>query len=175
MPWGRGRPGDDTVAAPCPLPEEPSIAAGRRIAGGPDDRIAGDEDGAVDDASGGRSRRRTVVAFVAAAAALVAVPLAATRLSDRPEPTAHTYEIPPGTAARVRAGEDVRVLPDDLRLPLRDRLVVVNHDDVAHRIGPFTVLPGATLDRRFSEAASIAGFCSLHPSGRITIDVRVDG
>jgi hypothetical protein len=111
--------------------------------------------------------------FVAAAIAVVMVPLLVSRLVDGPAPRAHVFEIPPGTAARVRAGEDVAVLPADLHLPRRDRLVVTNHDDEVHHIGPFTVSPGETLDRRFSEAASIAGFCSLHPSGRITIDVRL--
>jgi hypothetical protein len=79
--------------------------------------------------------------------------------------------IPDGTAARLAAGEDVNVMPADLNLRLDDRLVVINNDRAMHRVGPFTVAPGDRLERRFVEAATITGFCSLHPNGEINIDI----
>ncbi len=79
--------------------------------------------------------------------------------------------IPAGTADRLAAGETVDILPADLRFEFRDRLVVVNDDDEAHTVGPFTVAPGDRLEKRFSEAATFDGFCSLHPSGNIRIEI----
>jgi hypothetical protein len=117
------------------------------------------------------ARRARLWWFVAGAALLVAVPLAASRIFDQPPGRAHTFEIPPGTAARVAAGEDVEVLPENLAFKVRDRLVVVNHDDTVHYVGAFPIAPGQTLDKRFGDAVSLSGFCSLHASGRLTIDI----
>jgi hypothetical protein len=89
----------------------------------------------------------------------------------RSEPAERVIVIPAGTAERLAAGEDVALIPDDLRFRVRDRLVMVNHDVTTHRVGPFAVAPGERLEKRFSEVATIEGFCSLHASGRITIEV----
>jgi hypothetical protein len=117
------------------------------------------------------ARRARAWWFVAGAVGLVVVPLAASRLFDQPEGVAHTFEIPLGTADRLAAGEDVAVLPENLSFKVRDRLVVTNHDDEVHYVGAFPVAPGQTLDKRFSDAVSLSGFCSLHASGRLTIDI----
>ena len=113
-----------------------------------------------------------LLAFAAAALVIVLVPLVASRLVGQPVGISHMYEIPAGTAARLATGDRVDVLPADLRFGLQDRLVVVNHDDSAHQVGPFTVGPGERLDRRLSEAVSFSGFCSLHSTDRITIEVE---
>lgn len=119
-----------------------------------------------------RARRRaTVAAFAAAAVALVLVPVVASRLVGQPDGVVHRYEIPPGTAAALARGEAVDVLPADLELGLRDTLVVANHDDLAHQVGPFRVAAGEELTRRAGELASFSGFCSLHPGGRLDIQV----
>ena len=75
--------------------------------------------------------------FVVGAIVLVLVPLGASRLFDQPAGVAHTFEIPPGTADRIAAGEDVDVLPENLSFKVRDRLVVTNHDDEVHYVGAF--------------------------------------
>ena len=74
-------------------------------------------------------------------------------------------------------GEEVTIIPSDLRIRLRDRLVVVNEDSTTHQVASIVVGPGERVETRFSEAVSLSGFCSLHPSGRITIEVdgTVDG
>ena len=79
--------------------------------------------------------------------------------------------IPAGTADRIAAGERVELLPADLRFRLRDTLVVVNNDTTTHQVGPFSVGAGQRLEKRFSEAATLQGSCSLHPSGSITIEI----
>jgi hypothetical protein len=112
-----------------------------------------------------------LVAFGVAALALIAIPLALSRVVDQPAGHEYRFEIPAGTAARLAAGERVDVLPADLDFALRDRLVVVNHDTVTHQVGPFTVPAGQQIDRRLSEAGSFSGFCTLHRDDRIDIQV----
>jgi hypothetical protein len=119
-----------------------------------------------------RSRRRTVSAFVVAGLALVTVPLVVTRMVSQPDGEVRRYEIPPGTAAALARGEPVDVLPADLRLRLRDTLVVVNLDATAHQVGPFRLGPGEQLSRHGDELGSFSGFCSLHPGGRLDIEVE---
>jgi hypothetical protein len=117
------------------------------------------------------SRRRVVAAFLAAAVALVLVPLTVSRLVHQPEGRIHRYEIPAGTAAALARGEPVDILPADLRLGLRDTVVVVNRDAVAHQVGPLRVAPGEEVSRRADRLTSFSGFCSLHPAGRLDIEI----
>jgi hypothetical protein len=104
-------------------------------------------------------------------ALMVLTSIGLSHVVGRPKPVERVIVIPHGTAERLAAGEDVELIPDDLRFRLRDRLVMVNHDVTTHRVGPFTVAPGERLEKRLSEAATIEGFCSLHASGRVTIEV----
>ena len=109
----------------------------------------------------------TVAGFVIAAIAIVGVPIVASRFVE-PSGTTHSFVIPTGTADRIAAGEEVTIIPADLRMRLRDRLVVVNDDTVTHQVASIVVGPGERVETRFSEAVSLSGFCSLHPSGQIT-------
>ena len=111
------------------------------------------------------------VPYLVAGIALVAGALGLARVVEPPAPEQVVITIPAGTGDRMAAGEDVNLLPPDLSFKLRDHLIVVNEDDQVHQVGPFTVAPGDRLDKEFSEAATIEGFCSLHPSGRITITI----
>lgn len=122
------------------------------------------------DALPARRRWWTLSLFLLGAVMIVAVPVGASRFTGAQGAT-HTFHIPAGTATRVAAGEDVTIIPSDLRLRLRDRLVVINADDVTHQIASITVGPGEQVETRFSEAVSLSGFCSVHPSGQITIEV----
>ena len=89
-----------------------------------------------------------------------------------PATVTHTYEIPPGTAARLAAGEPVDVLPAELDLRVEDHLVVVNRDDQVHYVGAFPIAPGRRLDKRFADATALSGYCTLHTGGRLTINVE---
>lgn len=118
-----------------------------------------------------RSPHLVLGIFAAVAALLVFSSVGLSQLIGQPEGVERVIVIPEGTAQRLAAGDDVALIPPDLHFRLRDRLVVVNNDNTDHQVGPFTVLPGQRLEKRFSEAATLDGFCSLHPSGRITIEI----
>lgn len=118
-----------------------------------------------------RAPRRTLAAFGAMAVVLVGGSIGLARLLGSDEGEIRRIVIPPGTAERIDAGESVELIPADLRFRLRDQLVVVNNDSTTHQVGPFTVGAGQTLAKRFSEAATFQGSCSLHPSGDITIEI----
>ena len=115
--------------------------------------------------------RLALALFAATGLLAVALSVGLSRMIGPGESVEQTIVIPAGTATLLAAGQDVAIIPDDLRFRLRDRLIVVNQDNATHRVGPFTVLPGGRLEKLFSEAATIDGFCSLHASGRITIDI----
>ena len=118
-----------------------------------------------------RAPRRVLAGFAALAVLMVVFTVGLARLVGQPAGEERVVVIPQGTAERIAAGERVELLPADLRFRLRDTLVVVNDDDTTHQVGPFTVAAGQRLEKRFSEAATLEGSCSLHPSGSITIEI----
>jgi hypothetical protein len=82
-----------------------------------------------------------------------------------------TYVIPAGTKARLRAGEELEVIPQRIEVKVGQRLSVRNEDVTAYVLGPFFVGPGETSTYEFSSADLIAGLCELHPSGSFEIVV----
>jgi plastocyanin len=114
------------------------------------------------------------VAILAVAAALV---LAVTRggrgTSGASEDRArvHEYTVPFGTGQRLDAGEDVRFFPAKLVVHVGDELVVHNLDNRSQQIGPYLVDRGETMQQTFTEPGVITGVCTIHPSGRVEIDV----
>jgi hypothetical protein len=117
------------------------------------------------------STRRTVVVYAVLALLMVGSTVGLSQLLGAPNGVDRVIVIPAGTADRLAAGEELNIIPADLRLQLRDRLVVVNNDTASHTIGPFIVAGGQRLEKRLSEVASFSGFCSLHPSGNVSIEV----
>ena len=97
--------------------------------------------------------------------------VALSRVVGQPKPEQHVITIPAGTAIRLSSGHDVDIIPTDLDFRLRDQLIVINEDSTAHQIGPFVIPAGERLDTRFAEAVTLEGFCSLHSSGRVKINV----
>ncbi len=83
------------------------------------------------------------------------------------------FEIPKGTWARRRAGEQVEILPDHIRLTLGldDVLLIHNLDDVPQTFGPTIMMPGQSFRLPFERAASYQFVCTAHASGQLTIDV----
>lgn len=112
------------------------------------------------------------VAFALAAVLIVAIPVLTSRVTNVADGERHEFVIPAGTAARISNGEEVTILPAELELELRDRLILVNRDAVTHHVAGFVIGPSERVDARFSEAISVSGSCSLHPSGRIEIRVN---
>jgi hypothetical protein len=84
------------------------------------------------------------------------------------------YVIPKGTFARRMAGEKLDILPQEIRLVLdvRDVLVLRNHDDVPQLFGPVLIMPGQSFTMPFRQASSYQFACSLHVSGQLTVVVE---
>jgi hypothetical protein len=83
------------------------------------------------------------------------------------------FEIPAGTWARRMSGGNVEILPQQIRLTLgvRDVLVLKNLDDVPQIFGPTLMMPGQSLRLPFAKASSYQFACTAHANGQMTIDV----
>lgn len=84
------------------------------------------------------------------------------------------FEIPQGTWARRMAGDQVEILPSQIRLTLgvRDVLVLENHDDVPQIFGPTLMMPGQTFRLPFAVASSYVFTCTAHASGQLQVIVE---
>ena len=85
---------------------------------------------------------------------------------------AHDFLIPPGTAARIAAGESVEIVPAELVVKVGEAIRIVNNDTEDHVVGVFFVASGETLTQRFSTEGVLEGECSVHPSGAFTLRVE---
>jgi hypothetical protein len=85
-----------------------------------------------------------------------------------------TFEIPKGTWARRMSGDKVEILPNEIRLTLgvRDVLVLENQDDVPQIFGPTLMMPGQSFRLPFALASSYQFACTAHLSGQMTILVE---
>lgn len=84
------------------------------------------------------------------------------------------YVIPKGTWERRMAGEKLDILPQEIRLVLdvRDILVLRNHDTVPQQFGPVLIMPGQSFTMPFRQASSYQFACSLHVSGQLMVLVE---
>lgn len=122
--------------------------------------------------STGHDRRRRRLLLALAAGTVAAAALLGWALLTGTAGETVTVDVPPGTQQRIDAGASVELLPAVLRVEVGDTLVVINRDDVAHQVGPYTVAAGQTLRQRFASPGRIEGLCTLHPSGAIAIVVE---
>lgn len=83
----------------------------------------------------------------------------------------YDFVIPPGTADRIAAGEEIEIVPAELVVQVGDAVRIVNEDDEDHVVGVFFVAAGETLTQRFNNEAVLTGECSVHPSGAFTLRV----
>jgi hypothetical protein len=92
----------------------------------------------------------------------------------RLESNEQVFEIPKGTWARRIAGDAVEILPDEIRLTLglRDVLVLKNSDDVPQIFGPTLMMPGQSFRLPFEMASEYQFACTAHASGQMTIIVE---
>ncbi len=119
----------------------------------------------------GWPNQRTLLLYLLGGLLIAVIPVVVSRFVGQPDGEAYTIDIPPGTAERLAAGEDVEIVPDELEFKLRDLLIIVNRDSARHTIGPFEVGPGETSEHTFGEAAAFNSYCSLHPAGSIRISI----
>jgi hypothetical protein len=84
------------------------------------------------------------------------------------------FEIPKGTWARRMGGQGVEILPDEIRLTLgvKDVLVLRNLDDVPQLFGPTLMMPGQSFRLPFARASSYQFACTAHASGQMTVTVE---
>ncbi|HLX24131.1 MAG TPA: hypothetical protein VKR38_12345 [Usitatibacter sp.] len=84
------------------------------------------------------------------------------------------FEIPKGTYARRMAGDKVEILPNNVRLQLgiKDVLVLRNRDDVPQVFGPVLMMPGQSFRLPFATASSYQFACTAHASGQMTVTVE---
>ena len=82
-----------------------------------------------------------------------------------------TFVIPPGTAARLQAGEAFNVLPSPIHLTVgvRDVLVLTNDDDAIHQVGPIILGSRQTYRIPFRRPGNFQYACSLHAAGTLTL------
>ena len=114
-----------------------------------------------------------------AAIVSIGIAIAASAWADTPPPVKddsreQVYVIPRGTFERRMAGENLEILPSEIRLTLgvRDILVLKNEDDVPQLFGPVLIMPGQTFRLPFNRASRYQFACSLHVNG--TLDVVVE-
>lgn len=105
--------------------------------------------------------------FVVAGAALIGFAVSSGGGSAR----TLQYTVPEGTGARIAAGEKVYVFPARLDLHVGDTIVIHNDDTRPAVVGPYTVDRNSTLSQTFLRTGFVTGFCSIHPSGRVTIHI----
>ena len=83
------------------------------------------------------------------------------------------FEIPKGTWARRMAGDKVEILPQEIRLTLgvRDVLLLRNQDEVPQQFGPTVLMPGQSFRLPFEVASTYSFACTAHASGQMDIVV----
>lgn len=83
--------------------------------------------------------------------------------------------IPAGTGELITAGANPLDIPPEWDFIAGDTLLLVNEDDVVHRIGQWYVRANDTTSVELQPAYAGVFVCSVHPSGRITINVEPGG
>ncbi len=113
-----------------------------------------------------------VLAFVGCLMAGGLLVVVATDGSGGSAPKVWSYTVPPGTGARIEAGEQLYVFPARLDVHVGDELVIQNDDVRVAEVGPYIVDRNSTLTQTFTQPGIIQGFCSIHPSGKVTIEIH---
>ena len=115
--------------------------------------------------------RRILIALTTLAAATLGWAALTPLPSDAREAL---YVIPKGTWSRRMAGEKLDILPQELRLVLgvRDILVLRNDDDVPQVFGPTLIMPAQSFTMPFRKAATYQFACTLHVSGQLNVIVE---
>jgi hypothetical protein len=84
------------------------------------------------------------------------------------------FIIPQGTWAQRMSGHKVPLLPDEIRLTLgvRDVLLLKNEDDVPQIFGPALMMPHQSFTLPFETASDYQFACTAHASGQMTVVVE---
>lgn len=90
---------------------------------------------------------------------------------DSGEQADYEVVIAPGTAALADTGQVAEFFPPDFTMRVGQTLVIRNLDNATATIGPFTVGPGETLTKQFTEPGMIEGYCSYTGGERTFFEV----
>ncbi len=91
------------------------------------------------------------------------------------DPRTQELVIPAGTSRDVATGGNPLVIPPSLSFVAGDVLVLRNEDDMTHVVGPYTLPPGGSARMALSPSGSGSFLCTIHPSGRLLLDVQPRG
>ncbi len=84
----------------------------------------------------------------------------------------HDYVIPPGTQDRIRAGDDVEIMPDRLEVTVGETIRIRNDDTEGVVAGIFYVGAGEEVQMKFTTPGELIGDCDVSASGEFVIDVQ---
>jgi hypothetical protein len=91
--------------------------------------------------------------------------------TDRPPETVELL-IPNGTAEQVAAGETPPAIPEELTFVIGDKLLVTNHDDVPHELGPLFIPAGTSASLNMDDANKYTLGCTFTPSKYLDFNVN---
>jgi plastocyanin len=100
-------------------------------------------------------------------------PTPGVQIADESAAADYRYTIPAGTGARLDDGQRFEILPEQLEVRVGETIEIINDDERGHVIGVFYVGPNETLRQTFTEAGTLIGECSIHPSGSFSLTVVV--
>jgi hypothetical protein len=117
--------------------------------------------------------RKVRIAGLVAAAVLFGMAAWAMLAPLSVESREQLFEIPNGTWQRRAAGNQVDILPSEIRLALgvKDILVLRNLDSVPQIFGPVLIMPGQSFKLPFNKASEYQFECTAHASGQMKIIV----
>ncbi|MGB3412161.1 MAG: hypothetical protein WBA45_13305 [Microthrixaceae bacterium] len=84
------------------------------------------------------------------------------------ERVTHDFVIPAGTAQRIAEGvegEDLGIIPAELKVRVGDRIRVRNDDSELMRLGIFDVRPGETVTMNFNTPGKLEGVIFADQAG----------
>ena|SRR5690606_17154512 len=110
-----------------------------------------------------------VLGLVLVAVVGIVATVVLTRTGDDPE--TRTYVVAAGTASRLDAGEEIDLMPAEVRLDVGDTLVIRNEDERDYVIGPYFVRSGETLRQTYTRPQELSGACELSGHGEIRVVV----
>lgn len=120
-----------------------------------------------------RGARYSLVGVVVVALVLLGAAVAIVLAVGNDSSSGADYEvvIAPGTAALADTGQEVEFFPPGFTMQVGQTLVIRNLDNTTATIGPFTVGPGETLTKQFTEPGVIEGYCSFTDGQRTFFEV----
>lgn len=87
------------------------------------------------------------------------------------EPRQIELVIPAGTAHNIANGQVPPSIPEDMTFVIGDTLVVVNHDEVDHQLGPLWIPAGTSASLTLDTEEKYILECSFQPAKVFGIDV----